>query len=377
MKTRLIIIAFFILTMRVSHATQDWTWSFNTKNVHFEYRYHSSKFETENKLNILAELLEKLIQLKGYKTEQIYIFFRPVYSNEDTVKYTLGYGNFSYWDYFKDHQSEKKIPANGIKVFIKDGDLDIKKVLNLINCALKNVDNIKKQQKKIYWAECYDFIFSIPDPMIVSYYNSSDNSVDQLLEQKIYRKIKKTESTGEIDYYFQNNKYHFYDTRKPDDYSFMNSEEAKKLSGRDILVVDNVHEIAADEGVKSNFVFINDSVFYFIPEYFNPVRGPFKVDSICPFRPPIIDVFFEDYSSNKYYLFFLDNFLSYRHKALFIPEKNLLVSNFEKAEDELIAVLLKKKDFIKDSHRAGLAFILMLLFFSIGANIWQCSKRIK
>ncbi len=382
---RIIFLTLFLFISFGTYAHQDMIMSVNKGNIHFQYKTGWTELEIGQKVNILLDLSAKLVKAKGYTNDQIYIYFDHDYTKRDSSYCALGFGQFSYWDYEK-KKSSKDITATGLKLIVRDRDFDIQEFLNLINSAFSNVNFIKTNQQQLiideHWSingiAQFDTLFSIPSTQVQKYLSSSDKTIESLIKEKTYRNLKKAEETRAIDYYYQNNAFHFYNTREPDEE--WSQEQRKyvvsKTYGEDILVVDNILEIFGSFN-DGHFVFINDSVFYYIPQLKDKVGGPFKVDSVRAGRPPI-HKYYHEYSSVDRFTLFFDNYRNYT-KAIFFPDSNLVISNFDKLENDFINGLFNKQT-VKQTDSGSnikLYLILTVLILSIILNIWLWTNKHK
>lgn len=371
--------AFVLLSFRAL-AHQDVVYSVNKGNIHLQYLSGWGQLEVGNKIRIFVELSDKLIKAKFPNSEQLYIYFGHDYTKSDTTYYALGYGQFSFWDYEK-YKSSNDVKANGLKIFIRDRDFDIKKMLLLINSGFSNIDFIKTNQSEYIIKTRYynaDTLNSIQFSQVAKYLSSSDNTVEKLLGEKYYRNIEKSKEESDIDYYFQNNKFHFYNTRKPEEEWSQSQGKyvVTKTFGEDILIIDNIFEIFGSI-YDGHFVFINDSTFYFIPQLKDKIRGPFKIDNVRVGRPPIDKYYHESRPIEKFTLF-IDKYRSYG-KALFIPDSNLLVSNYDKLETDFIKSLFRKaadKE-VKGSPNKTVIILLSLLGVCLVTIIWLVRRQRK
>jgi hypothetical protein len=377
---KLIFLIAFILLSFHTFAHQDIICSINKGNIHLQYLSGWGQLEIGNKIRIFVELSDKLIKEKFPNSEQIYIYFGHDYTKSDTSYYALGYGQFTFWDYEK-NKTSNDIKAKGIKVIIRDRDFDIKKMLLLINSAFSNIDFIKNNQSEYIIKTKYttaDTFNSIQFNQVEKYLSYSDPDIDKLLNEKIYRNLKKVKEKREIDYYFQNNKFHFYNTKEPtEEWSQSQGKYVvSKIFGEDILTVNNIFEIFGNVN-DGHLVFINDSTFYFIPQLKDKVRGPFKIDSIRAGRPPIDKYYYENRPIEKFTLF-IDNYSSY-DKALFIPDSNLLVSNYDKLENDFINGFFKKNNDNKINNNSNktVTILLTLLGLCIVVIIWLVERQRK
>lgn len=382
---RIIFLTLFLCISFGAYAHQDIIVSINKGNIHFEYMTGWTQLEIGQKVNILLDLSAKLVEVKGYTKEQIYINFNHDYAKRDSSYYALGFGQFSYSDYDKE-KSLNDITATGLKLIIRDSDFNIKELLNLINSAFANVNLIKSSQQQLIMdrhlsingVAQFDTLFSIPSAQVQKYLSSSDKTIESLINEKTYRHLKKTEENRAIDYYYQNNEFHFYNTREPDvEWSQeLRKYVVSKTYGEDILVVDNILEIFGSFN-DGHFVFINDSIFYYIPQLKDKVGGPFKVDSVKAGRPPIHKYYHEYSPVNRFTLFF-DNYRNYT-KAMFFPDSNLVVSNFDKLENDFINGFFNKQPQKKADTDTNLKLyiILTILVLSIILNLWLLINKHK
>lgn len=337
-----------------------------------------------NKVNILLELSERLINTKKYNKEEIYIYFNHDYTKRDTTYFALGYGQFEYWDW-EHSKSSKETISNGLKLVIRDRDLDIPQLLNLINSAFQNIEYIKTKQKQLIidrhsttnGIAQYDTLSSVSSSIIKSYSSTVDSLVKELISEKTYRRLKRTDESGVIDYYFKDNQFHIYGTRDPErEWYQEQSEYYSKKFGQDILVVDNILEIFGSYN-DGHFVFVNDSVFYFIPQLQDKISGPFLVDSIRAGRPPV-EKFYHEYSPIDRYTLFFDNYRGYK-KAIFFPDSNVLVSNFDNIENKFITGLLQDQQTHIEVNSTNAKFLILLgaLILSVLLNFWFWTNRQK
>jgi|GEM_PF-1423062 len=383
---RIIFIAILLFISSFTYAHQDFIWLINRKNIHFSYKTGWDEFEINEKVDILLHLLAKLVETKDHNHEQIYIYFNHNYTNRDSSYLALGYSPFTYREDYEKGKPTKEITTTGLKLVINERDFDIKELLNLVNSAFENVNFIKTNQEELIidkhyiknGVPQYDTLFSILPIHISKYLASSDTTIDQLINEKTYRHLKKVERSREIDYYYKNNKFHFYNTREP------NTKWSKELEkhvvtnsyGEDILVVENIHEIIGNFN-DGHFVFINDSTFYYIPQLKDKVRGPFKVDDVVTGRQPIHEYYSEYMGSKRFNIFFY-NYSGY-NKTVFFPDSNLVISNYNKLEEDFINELFNKKKTSQPNitYNIKLSFLLLVLVLSIVLNVWFLMRNVK
>ncbi len=149
-----------------------------------------------------------------------------------------------------------------------------------------------------------------------------------------------------------------------------------KTFGEDILTVDNVFEIIGSH-YDGHFVFIDDSTFYFISKFMDKVRGPFTIDSVGGGRRPVAK-YYNEHTPIERFVLFLD---SYRNaygydKVLFIPDSNLVISNYAEQENAFIKNIIKNKHKpLKQNMRRDIRPILAILAICIGVFVWLAIRK--
>jgi len=256
--------------------------------------------------------------------------------------------------------------------------------LNLINSSIEAIDSIKRNQKPLiidlkFWSNGiaqFDTFTSVSPEQIGKYLSYSDTIIEKLIKGKTFRNLKKSEEYRDIDYYYQNNKFHFYNTKEPDEIWSQEEERyvINKTYGEDILVVDNILEIFGSFN-DGHFVLINDSVFFYVHQLMDKVGGPFKIDNISGRWKPI-HKYYHEYSPINRFILFIDNYNN-TQKSIFFPDSNLVISNYDSLENEFINSIFKteipkQKDLISSKK---LYLILTILLLSIILNFWLLKKK--
>jgi hypothetical protein len=330
------------------------------------------------KLKMLAYLSDSIFKAKNYKGEDIFIVAVPAFTWAPT-RYGVSFGSFTYYDENIDFDKNSQVTTKGLRIYIRDWDFDLRKLLNLVNAASSNLQLVKANQsesfaeKKTQFSDPY---MSVPPAMVSKFMSSTDTVIEQLLSKKFYLNNNESE-IGEIDYYFQNNSYHIYrylDRKKnSSSYGFTEKE------GQDLLTVNTVREIFSplkSTLIHEDFIFPNDSVFYFISSN-DEVKGPFIISNLGRMRRHISQYRYEDYNLRRY-VFHIDDNTRFGKTVLFFPDSNLLISNFRMIEDSFYNQFFKKTEQIiegesKDDNFRWALNVIMLI--SIGLNIWFFWKR--
>lgn len=366
-------ILFFLFVLHISFVFghQDRIISIQKRNLYLQYLIGWEKQEFGKQVQIFGHLAEKLIQKKGFNDEKIFIYFDHNYTHSDTNYCVLSYGSFNF------DQNGKNTEYTGLKLIIRDYRIDIEKTLNLLASSFTNLDNIKQNQHRLLvdlhmmvnGENQFDTLYTIPSTQVEKYAQKHDVLVQELVSKKTYSDLLGPDTLWNADYYYQNNKYHFYNTRNPETKYIPQKGRGVvvKTFGEDVLVVDNVLEICG-EWNYGHFVFVNDSTFYYIPHLKDRVQGPFEVDSVLLGRPPVRKLSYDDYPLKKYTLHFYNYFNE--TKAVFLPDSNKVISNYQTVEAGFIKSLFGNN--IQDEKSSNSMYYYLLgaiLMISVSFNI--------
>lgn len=339
----------FLLIVSITYAHSDIIFSTNNGNRYLEHQTSFAEFEINAKISIFEQLLDKLIETKKYKTP-CYIYFQHAYRYRKPLYYTLSYGKFhSVLNTFDDKDIE------GINLIIRAGNFDIKELLNLINNAFENIELLKQTQKELFFDlnathngnPLYDTLYSIDNEIIKQYKQQNDEVVNQLIQEKTHKFFDKSPS-DKLDYFYQNNQFHFYNHKD-----------------KIILSVDSIFEVFGNSNY--HFVFINDSMFYHFHTQNQRVNELLTIPNLSVYDRifPIDKFYYEFYSEEKYFLIFRD-FMNFK-KVLFLPNEGKVISNYNEYEDELIDGFINEKEEEKPSNDY---LIWWLLGISLVINGW-------
>lgn len=154
-------------------AHQDKILTIQKSNVILQYTIGWKQQEIGKVNEILAHLTEKLVLARNFK-EKILISFTHDYVQWYSSYYSLSYDNFRIIDY---QNNCKILSGRGIKLIIKDRQLNIEKTLSVIDNAISNIEFIKKKQaqvlidlrEKINYKKQFDTLTTIPFKQIHNY----------------------------------------------------------------------------------------------------------------------------------------------------------------------------------------------------------------
>ncbi|WMJ75535.1 hypothetical protein RCC89_20580 [Cytophagaceae bacterium ABcell3] len=350
---RVAVIIFVCFIPFATFAHQDLNIFFNKNDVHLVLKTGWAEFEIKQKANILLHLIDNLKNKAEYSGEKVFVYFNHDYTYSDSATYSLGYGAFTYFDESKSGEDT----ATGIKVFIKERTIDIPKVLYLINSAFERVEDIKKEQRAFFFDKKYRFE-SIPLEKVLNF-QQYNKLVEELLSEKTYRFINPSEERLAIDYFYSQRCFNFYVPS--------NKEGDEELV---VLEIPHIHEILGDSQY-GYFIFSNDSTFYFLSSYEKKAKGPYVVTGLWGTRAPVENIIY-DHSPEKRFTFFFTNYVDSR-KVMFVPGKDLVISDFKSTEDEFIASLISKEEGgysdMKLKEKTVSGWLIGLLIVSVLLNI--------
>jgi len=360
------ILTFLILSSICSRvcAHVDFEIQINKEKVHVAYMTGWGQLAINDKANILADLANRLIKRKYPGAEKLFIDFKHNYTKADSGYYAVGYGNFSYWDY-KNEPHSPDIKAVGIKLIIRDRDLNIPQLLNLINTAYSQIPFIKINQSLQVVSSIYggnDTLQSIPFTLVNQYKHKADSLVKKLLTEKVFVENKRDDQEN-FGWYYQHNLFNFY-ARRSD----------QKVNP--ILTVPNLHEIAGSDQ-DGYFIFTNDSVFHFIKYGGKIISGPYIIHGIWPGRPPL-KKYNHDYDPFERFILFFDNYADTANRVLFVPDSNKVINDYANREKKFLQSLFEKEK-VPAQNKKPLPFIIVttLLILSIILNGWLLWKKRK
>ena len=320
------------------------------------------QFETQQKGEILLDLINSLIKEKKCKPEHVFINYSyDFYETNELARHTrMSYGEDSY-TITNGHTASKKYSAKGIVFNILDFDLDILKILKLVNHSLDSITASRTHQL-------------IDDTL----------SLNKVLQERHFRNKTQIKRFWKVDYYFQNGKFNFY---------YLESQENNAPpKARDLFVSNNVLEIVGNYDL-GYLVFLNDSIFRYVelsihPYYEDPKIYLFNwrkgTDNHTFYNRFPIDNIYQEYWAKHSQAHIFLNFNFFNGKALFIPRFNLVSTEYGKMENEIIdglvqkatqknSVILPKDAFkAKDKSTSGWIFCLILgglLLVSVVINV--------
>ena len=370
------------LISNVGFAHQDFTVCLRYGKLTVKYKTGFDEFELNNQMKIFGFLANRYIKdnFDTTKITDILFHFDHNYTKSDTNFCGIGYGKYKIWEFSQSLEEYETDRIKGVMIFVNAYKLNMHNALKMIDYSLKNEEIIQQNQKQLDFKTLtnpYYSLKTIPQSNIDKIIDINIPEIDTVLNIKLYRKLERNKQSRDIDYYIQNEKFHFYNTNKDAGKEFPNGE-MKGTYNEDILVLDYVKEIVGDYNI-GHFIFNTDSTFYFIPQYKDTILGSFEIKNIRDGRQPILK-FYNEWNPNRFILF-MNDYDSY-NKVAFFPDYGILIQDYKAKEDSLINEILKieqgqEKILNKDS-RDWIKFLsIMLNGLLLISIIFVIKKRLK
>ena len=315
--------------------------------------YNSGGFQL--KKDILETMIYYLVEDRFPNKQPLYI----ILNHSDKNQYSLGYGQLSssFQPFFKTKN------VDGIIISIQDNNLDILKILNLINAAYLNLDAVKNNQTQILHLPLLnknDSVPSVSKSIINDYLNMEIKDETDIFNQKVYPNNAKYLEFYDLAYYYQNKKFHIYYNDKQ--YWNENIDTLEKV----ILTVPDIYEIVMVNKTPK-FLFTNDSTFFFYSKTYSPkLIGPhfIEVSSVGRYNAQIKrdELVYEKYLIT--YAYFDTGYV--RKNAAYFVDKNVVINNYEEVFRDNLDKILNPSVAI-ESSKANLAILILVIL--LGGSI--------
>jgi len=374
----------FLLSLK-SSATESFNINISYGKVHFfaDNLYESQ--EVANKVDIFLCLLKDFVHREEIN-EDVMVMLSDEYtyspSLRDTLMYSVSYRGFTYTTYDSCRKCEygysrNEHNANGIVIKIRAREYRPREWLQLISAALRNQDLVKKEQNSYHiksinkWAKDYDEM-KIPYKTAYMLSRQKESIIDSLFAKKIYcgsamLNWHRVYYFKDSNFYFQElrgnvneylNQYNINEVNIPE--SFHHKFIAQKWldTVNACLVTKNILQINPSQ--LGDFVFINDSMFYFLS---NKVKGPFTLSNLHKYS--IFD--FKSYCMFKPVEYVIMEIENNKHKdgierIFFCPDSSLIVRNYDSLEVDQVKQLFRK--FRSNMQEVGISGKEKLLIIS-------------
>ncbi|KAA3630823.1 MAG: hypothetical protein DWQ02_17350 [Bacteroidetes bacterium] len=207
------------------------------------------EYEEINKIEIIGKSVQKLAELEGYK-KNIFLDFAHNYIEDCESDYFLSFDKGSITQSWGENKKEPNLLSfNGIVLRQVGRFFDVDETLKLIEFAIQNVGEIKKNQRKIRYEQNFcQWIINTIDTIQLKKVVENDKSqkLNSILMEEI--KLDKNQFENGINYYYKNGQYHFSEKTEPP---------------KAILSISNVFQtFEIDENQK--MIFDTDTSFYFL-----------------------------------------------------------------------------------------------------------------
>jgi len=237
----------------ICHAHQDFyvTKTFDNLTVRIKTGY---EYEEINKLKILGELGQKMLEKADYKGA-VLIDFNHYYTGTCEPDYFISYDNGAIKNTWDNKKTKAVLSTSGLVIRIVSSRLDYKKSLELLQYAIENKTDIKKSQKEIKYEQnyCQWYINSIDTVEISNVLKENQSSlVTKTLKQKVY--VADSTWNFGTSYYYQDDSFNFL------------VRAYNGVPDTVALTVKNVYQVV-QIGSGSKIIFDTDSSFYYVGWY--------------------------------------------------------------------------------------------------------------
>ena len=226
-----------------------------------------------------------------------------------------------------------------------------------MHTALYQQSFIRKKQSKIWVQNKFDssHVLSIPLNLTHEYIQLKDTLVNKVLKKGVNPTPVRDLKKDDISYAFKDNRYHFY----------VASDSGNGIFQKTLLQLDNFLEHNISNKGK-RFVFSCDSIFYFLNPQSDSALGPFVLNGLDSQGCKILDCQYANEPFNRYILKLKDSLGI--HKALFVPDSSMVISEYQTIENNFLETLVEKKEPKQDGYKVPwgwLLFGLSLLYIVI------------
>jgi hypothetical protein len=275
MNRTLLIPAFIFLLFRpiLAIASVDakmWMISKNIKLQHWSYGGDGSEYDSQ--VYMLFGILEEFN--KKYYNDTAF-FYVDIDCRSERPVYELGFEtiNFPFED--KNLKPQWR-PHKSIKLSFNGPELIYSNILKILYFGLTNQQYINRWQKaslndSLYW---YPFVLKPLINATLKQVIAEDNAlVTAILNKRFYRvHAHHRERNDAIDYYYQNNQLHIYNTKGPNPRS--SEEKDADTSGKTLGSFDKILSIKSDS--KNHYlILVNHFCFYHLTLADEKISGPF------------------------------------------------------------------------------------------------------
>jgi hypothetical protein len=252
---------------------------------HVVVMMHSTYGNGSDKAGILGAILESMA--KQYFNDTPYIFvqfgddllYRHHGNDLSPMQYALGYDTIAadlrYWFFGK---RNKDFNPKVLSLYCSDVQFDMVACLKLVWFGLRYKNLIAARQRTVtslrYTSVAY--MPAIPRDYIYDIIHYPFPQVDTLIKRKWFRHLCAWEPARHLEYYYQNNRYHFYYVRNAYNagagYSYNAKAQQEDTAGKALLEIDDLYAIT--DGGTQFLVLNSDSTAYYLYPSRGIVKGP-------------------------------------------------------------------------------------------------------
>ncbi|MEZ5012697.1 MAG: hypothetical protein R2794_00235 [Chitinophagales bacterium] len=333
------------------------TYTQREKNLVFSYSTTGGDFYDMNKGNILYALVKKTMQEGGYQDEPVLLCVG--YFLFDSTDIAVGYGSFDFFDYINGRIDSTHY--TGLKLYFSH-EVDFRQIITVLDNAIQQRSEIIKRQKVLDtdfygFSNTYyprkDTIRSI-SPLEISHIMKAPGTlVDKIDQERTFPGVFNLPMCSAYFYYYQNGRFHIYagDTSGKiidtfhyrsnyDKYTNCNGEMTlfpPEYKGVDVLEVVNIWWVDQLDTLGA-CIFSDAYTFYFVDKLADTITGPFTMHGADAGRWPYM--VYEKKAQPVPHVVMRTNGYRESLMALFIPEKQLLISPYAPGAEKFIFGLL-------------------------------------
>lgn len=246
------------------------------------------------------------------------VFLEDYYNADPSLSYYKFEGD--QWQ-FAEHN--RPIKGLGLRIILPS-EFKTEITLKFLDYGINNIKSLKQQKRKYYLTDILDRpdFLNIDSTILANLILSQPSEkIKATLNNKIYRNFDRKDPHLTSFYYFQNDKFYFYEIKKQDSV---------------YLILDNIYNIV-NEHYLGPIIFDSDSTFYF----YNKNKKSLSQKLFIPKENFYYNSISSDLIKNRIY-FEYRNYWGKRKIYILNLNPTILVAGFDDLEDKLIEEAIEK-----------------------------------
>ncbi|MEN0049801.1 MAG: hypothetical protein AAF806_22255 [Bacteroidota bacterium] len=248
---RLIILFVIVFITNGASVHQDLYVNDQFGNIHTRIKT-GFEYEQINIVTIIGRTVEKLAEKLNYD-EPILLDFNHTYTSDIQNDYFISYdkGKIENLEYEEDRKKDL-LKEDGIVIRQVSHEFDVENALRLVEYSISNLESIRKNQKKIIYAQnyCNWKINSIDTLKILQMLSKPKGHIlNEVIMNRTYLNFNSQSET--MKYFYQNGMFHF-------------SIKSNNKTGSDIILSTKSLFQIEDFSSDRKIIFDSDSTFYYL-----------------------------------------------------------------------------------------------------------------